>query len=78
MATSFFMLKNLNTGESFIAPTDLIDSGHRSRTSITHGLALKKASHRADNAVKNWGDVPIIRSVLIRSPVKNEVTPKLI
>ena len=60
----------------FIAPTAAIDSGQRSRTSIIQGLILKKDNNLPLTAVKNWGDVATIISVLINRPTINEETPK--
>ena len=48
--------------DSFIAPTARIDSGHRSRSSNTHGTRFIRLTAYAAHAVKNCGDVPTTRS----------------
>ena len=48
--------------ESPIAPTARIDSGHRSRSSNTHGRLFTVAARYAAQAVKNCGDVPTMTS----------------
>ena len=48
--------------ESFMAPTALMDSGHRSRSSNTYGMRFIRLTTYAAQAVKNWGDVPITTS----------------
>ena len=48
--------------EFFMAPTALIDSGHRSRSSKTQGRRLSPPTIQAAQAVKNCGDVPTTTS----------------
>ena len=48
--------------DSFMAPTALMDSGHRSRSSNTYGMRFMRLTTYAATAVKNCGDVPMTRS----------------
>ena len=59
---------------NFIAPTALMLSGQRSRTSIIQGMRRNHDKARPLKAVKNWGEVATMTSVLTNSPVRNDVT----
>src|SRR5680860_869603 len=69
--------KKLIIGLVSMAPTALMDSGQRSRTSMTHLFRFQKLSHLAEITVKNWGEVAIMISVLMKRPTVNEANIKL-
>ena len=50
------------TALSFMAPTATMESGHRSRSSKTHGHLKSRETTYAAHGVKNCGEVEIVTS----------------
>jgi hypothetical protein len=60
-----------------MAPTAFMDSGQRSRSSKTQGFLFILERKQAEIAVKNWGEVAIIKSVFMNNPATEELKAKL-
>ena len=54
--------RSRSASDRFIAPTAGIDSGHRSRSSKTHGVRRTRVYSHVATAQKNCGEVPTATS----------------